>query len=425
MSQLVSTKYRKGTATQVQFPTLPSLTTQPARIDLVQKRYQHDLLTLTFQSESTLWFDTIRTGIPITFEWRQDTLVKHWIGYVSHVERTNAPQRTNQMRIVCVGATFVLKERATRVFLNSTIPDAISTILSEFGFNVITDQHSQVFDQLVVTGQSYWQWITEQAKRIGYGVLVDGMTFVLRPMDKLIDMTYSSAPVMSLGNAAAPFNTQYLDRTLDKFTIIHGDNVELDVDRRSNKNVGGVDPSDASTHYSVASPDSTGYALRETVSNVLFDEFRTDRVVHTSTDAAATALAASNMARFSIPATINGQGDPRLRPFGTLYVSGTGATTDGFWMTTEVTHMFHKVGDYTTMVTAATDGIGDTIVETPFRTRNTDGSGTVNLNESLTNGAGASLMFGMDSVKLMDYAEYSSEANQGWLQTPSRWKSVG
>ena len=425
MSQLVSTKYRRGTATQVQFPTLPSLTSQPARIDLVQKRYQHDLLTLTFQSESTLWFDTIRTGIPITFEWRQDTLVKNWIGYVSHVERTNAPQRTNQMKIVCVGPTFVLKERATRVFLNSTIPDAIATILGEFGFNVITEQHSQTFDQLVITGQSYWQWITEQAKRIGYGILVDGMTFVLRPMDSLIDMTYSNAPVMSLGNAAAPFNTQYLDRTLDKFTIIHGDNVELDSDRRTNKNVGGVDPTDASTHYSVASPDSTGYALRETVSNVLFDEFRTDRVVHTDVDAKAAAVAASNMARFSIPATINGQGDPRLRPFGTLYVSGTGSTTDGFWMATEVTHMFHKVGDYTTTMTVATDGVGDAIVETPFRTRNTDGSGTVNLNESLTNGAGATLMFGMDSVKLMAYAEYLSEANQGWLQTPSRWKSVG
>lgn len=425
MSNITSNKYRKGTATLVDFPTVPSLTRQPRRIDLIQNQYAHDILLLEFPAESTLWFETLKTGIPVSFNWRQDTLDKNWIGYVSSITRANSPQRTNVMQVMCVGGTFPLKQRVTRVFENTTVPDAVSKIGTEYGFTVLTDPHPQIFPQLAITGNSYWEWIQEQAKRVGYGVIIDGMTMVFRPIDKLINMTFSNAPVLSLGNAGAPFNTQYLDRTLDEFKIIYGDNVESSNNFRTIKNVGGVDPLTQQIVQSNSSPADNSEHLRESNSDVLFSEFRTDRVVNSPEAAKATADAAAQQSRFGIPATIKGQGDPRLRPFGTVYVSGTGDLTDGYWMINAAHHMFHQVGDYTVELSVSTDGIGDAVVETPFRTRTSSAIGTLNLEEATIYGDAANLDFPRSAVKLMEYNQYQTESNQGYLRTPSRWQSVG
>jgi phage protein D len=409
----------------VSFPTLPSLTAQPRRIDLYQKQYNHDIMVLEFSSESTLWFETLKTGVPVQFIWRQDTLNKNWIGYVSSIQKVNAPQRTNIMQIVCVGATFNMKQRATRVFPNSTIPEAVSAIAQEFGFNVITEPHPQRFSQLTIPGLSYWEWINEQAKRIGYGIIVDGLNLLFLPLDKLIDITFSTSPVLAMGNSTAPFNTQFLDRTLDKFQVIYGDNVESSTNFRTVKNVGGVDPIDGSIVLSSRAPTDDGTSLREDESSVLFSEYRTDQVINSRTDAEQISKGAAQMARFSIPATALGQGDPRVRPFGALFISGTGNITDGFWVVKEAHHMFHKVGDYMVDLKVATDGIGDQIVETPFRTRTDLAVGTVNLNEALINGGVTNLSFDLDSVELTNTNVIQNEAEQGYVNAPSKWRRVG
>jgi hypothetical protein len=86
--------------------------------------------------------------------------------------------------------------------------------------------------------------------------------------------------------------------------------------------------------------------------------------------------------------------------------------------------MFHKIGDYNLQLKLATDGIGDLVVETPFRTRSGDGAGTVNLDEANSNGISATLMFDMGEVVLKDFSELSSESLQGFLASPKRWKSA-
>ena len=421
MSNVSTTKYRKGTATRLSFPTLPSLTAQPRRVDLYQKQYSHDIMIVEFPAESTLWFESLKTGVPVQFTWRQDTADKNWIGYVSSITKRNAPQRANKMQVMCVGATYPMKQRATRVFPNSTIPEAIQTISEEFGFNVVTEAHPQKFSQLIVPGISYWEWINEQARRIGYGIIVDGLNLILLPLDKLIDITFSNAPVMALGNAGAPFNTQFLDRTMDTFVVIQGDNVEHSSNFRTIKNVGGVNPLDNSIVLSTRGPTEDGTALRETESQVLFSEYRTDQVINDRTSAEQIAKGAAQMARFSIPADVNGQGDPRLRPFGALYIAGTGNLSDGFWMVKEAHHMFHQIGDYMVSLKIATDGIGDAVVETPFRTRTDLAVGTVNLNEALVNGGVTNLSFSLNSVKLTNNNVTQTEVNQGFVTAPSTW----
>ena len=423
MPNLEATKYRRGTGTNVSFPTLPSLSAQPRRIDLYQKQYTHDLLVLEFPTDSTLWFESIQTGIPVKFIWKQDTLEKNFIGYVSSITKSTSPQRVNSMTILCIGSSFPLKQRATRVFVKTSIPAAVRTIVEEYGFNFIGEDHSQIFNQLLITGTSYWEWIQEQARRIGYGIIVDGMNVFFRPVDKLIDMGFSSAAVLSMGDTTAPFNTQYLDRTLDVFKVTNGDNIEDSMNYRTIKNVGGVDPLTGKIVLSSASPVEVGTDIRANVKDVLFSEYRTDRVVTDSASAYLAAEGAAQMARFNLPATVKCQGDPRIRPFGTVYISGTGSLTDGFWIVREAHHMFHKIGDYQLELKIATDGVGETET-TPFRSRTDINVGTINISETLkTNGIPA-LFFNLDSVQLVTEANIIKESTQGFNRTPNKWRRV-
>jgi len=419
MSSIVSTKFRRGTNFKVTFPTLPSLTFQPSRVDLYQKRNNHDILVMEFYAVSPLWFKTITTGAPIQFSWTQDTLTRYWVGYVSSISKVDAAQRTNLMTITCVSATFLMKQRSTRVFTDVRVTDVVEQLATEFGFNYVGGVPSEpVFPQLAIAGSSYWEWIQEQAKRIGYGVVVDGMNFVFKPLDKIIDLWFSDAPVLSIGNTGAAFNTQYLDRTLDYFKVLSGDNIEDSNDFRTVKNVGGVDPLTAKYYTENASPANSGASLRTSVADVLFSEYRSDRVAHSSVAAQALATGSAELARFNIPAKVKCQGDPRIRPFGTVFISGTGELTDGFWMVREAQHMFHKIGDYQMDLTIATDGLGDT-QESAFRSRGANLVGTVNLNAALENGGTQVNSFGLKNAVLVTKDPTTIEG-----ANTSQWKAA-
>lgn len=424
MSDVEVKKYRKGTAVNVRFPTLNNLTVQPRRIDIHQKQYTHDILTLEYPAESTQWFESLHTGVPVQFSWNQDTLSKNWIGYVSHVSRQNSAQRTNPMQIVCVGATFVLKERVTRVFNQSTITSAVKKIVEEYGFSYHGIPNKEVFSQLTIPGISYWEWIVEQAKRIGYGILIDGMDFYFSPIDRLIDQGFSASAILSLGDATIPFNMQAFDRTLDSFRVISGDNIEDTVNSRAIKTVGGVDPVTNTIYTATLSPADSGTGTRDSISDVLFSEYRTDRVVSSKDSASAAVVGAAEMARFNLPAVVKGQGDPRIRPFGSVFISGTGNFTDGFWMVREAQHMFHAIGDYMVNLKIVTDGLGDT-VQTPFRQRNTIGVGTINPEDIYNDGKIITNFFDMDRVTLSSADIIIKEGSQGYVRTPQSWKAVG
>ena len=424
MSNILATKYRRGTSFAVTYPTLPVLSVQPRRIDIHQKQYHHDIVTLEYSAVSTAWFEHLHTGVPIAFSWTQNTQTKYWVGYVSSVTKTDAPQRQTSMVVTAINTSFVLKERASRTFKDSTIPEAVKTIVEENGFNFIGDAHQVRFKQLLIPGMSYWAWINEQARRIGYGVIVDGPNFIFRRIDKLIDQSFSNTPILSMGNKSIPFNSQFLDRTLDVLTVINGDNIEASTDYRTIKNVGGVEPVTSSAVLSSSRPDESGVNIRSNVSGVLFKEFRSDKVANTQEMADAEAAGAAQNARFNLPASAMAQGDPKIRPFSTVYISGTGDKTDGYWFVKEAHHMIHKIGDYMMDLSLATDG-SEEEVETPFRSRGTNIIGTIDIQEALANQGTQKLFFEMNEIKLNLKTNIQNIADQTWANTNSYWTATG
>lgn len=420
MTNLDQGKSRQGTTTSVLFPTLPSLSQQPMRTQLYQEEGAHDLLVLQFRATHENWFRVLKTGVPIHFTWSQSPFKNNWIGYVSYVSKQVSGQTEQIMEVHCVGASFPLKERVSEVFENSTITQAVETIVSKFGFKFIGDPHPLVFEQLVIAGHSYWEWIQEQAKRIGYGVLVDGMSFIFKPLDKLIDYRITSVPVFSMMGKGVSGGVMYNDRTLDSFVVLNGEYVENPHALRTVKAVGGVDPITGTTFYSAKSPKDVGINLRQSVSDVLFSEIRAEQVAHSHQAAESLSEGAAHNGRLNMPAKVKGQGDPRLKVFAPVVIRGTGDLTDGYWVAKKIKHMFSRNGNYQVELTISTDGSGLT-----NRTSQRQDTGTVvgvvNLTDALNSTGIAGNTAVNEAYKLSGNLGIQTEYNQGFLRTPNRW----
>lgn len=413
-------KFRRSTKISVEFPTLPSLSKMPRRVDLHQKQNHHDVLILEYPVPSNTWASTLKTGVPIVFNWVQGHHKNTWRGYVSFVSTQAKNGREKTMEVHCVSASYPLKQKINKVFKNKTIPQAVAELVKPYGFSFVGDSHARKFDQLVISGHSIWEWIQEQAKVIGFAAVVEGTTFYFKKLDNLLDTKSSSAPVLTQFGNDMPMNAQAIDRTLDSLKVLRGEHVEGQSNSRTNKIVSGVDPISGKVFKSKKTPSKSGKSLRTIVNDVLFDEYQTGQVVNSYTAATSMAEGAATAARMTMPAKIVGQGDPRIRPFSPVFISGTGSATDGYWMVKEVHHMFHKIGDYQIEAVIATDGIGRT-KETAYRKEPSSVIGTVDLHAALQSKKQARAA--QQGTRLEIKSPIIRPGNQGFNKAPARWKT--
>lgn len=376
-----SFKYRRGTSYTVSFPTAPSLNANPERVELVQRQYEHDLLTLEYQNSSSLWFSTLKTGTPIVFTWSKDSETHSWIGYVITVSKTSASERKRPMKILCIGASYLLKARSNRTFKNSTVTDAARKIAKEFQLEFVGENSTRKFAQLSMTGQTYWQWLQEQAARIGYGLYVRGATLYMRPLDKIINQGMSYAPTMTMQAPFTPADSQVPDKTLDRFTILNGDLIENGEMQNTVKVTAGVNPLTSKTSTGFQDPNKTGQKMRKKQTTALFSDYSTE-VVHSAAISKQAAKDLAEAARFTTPAELSGQGDWRVVPYNVAYLEGTGGDTDGYWLVKETRHTFLRTGKYQLEAAVVTDGIGAN-VQSAFRTARPGQVGTINIEEKV------------------------------------------
>lgn len=422
MSSNSSATNRRSTSYFVKFPTIPSLNNvmgQPMGIVIKQKALSHDLAILEYPTQNESLLKTLTTGVPVSFEWKKGSDSAKFVGYVSYVSSEISVSPKKRMEVHCVGASYPLKERKTRTFKNKTITQIAQIIAKEKGLKFVGEFHPRVFPQLTIANQSYWEWLHEQAKRIGYAMYVENTTMHFRPFDKLIDEGSSTAPVMAAFASDVPTDTLYYDRTLDYFKALKGDYIE-GTELRNIKTVGGVNPVTGKLITAKKTPVKAGKRVRASSNSVLFEEQRTDQVVHDAIAANSSALGAAQMARFNMPARIKGQGHPLMRPYHPVYVDGIDARFNGFWVPDEITHYLTMVGEYQVEMHALADGTG---VNAPAVGRKTSTSlvGKVDLEAAVANGGRATHLRTAPNSSLRSASLHVKETGQGYTKTPTVW----
>jgi phage protein D len=410
-------KSRRSASYSVSFPTIPSIKRTPTFVELIQKQNNHDVLVLRFLVSSPIWFANLKTGVPVKFTYKQGHLSKTWYGYVSFVSKAVVTSKIQMMEVYCVGSSFVFKEGTVRVFSKKTITEVVSEVCKEFGFNFIGEPHPRRFDQLVIAGHSYWEWINEHANKIGYGVYVEGTNLIFRPLDKLIDQTISEAPILSWTGSGTSVSMEDVTKTLDYFKVLNGELIERSSNYRSIKHVGGVNPITSAITSFDSNPKYLGEKLRSNISDVYFSEFRSDQVAQDDVGSRTAAEGAAHLSRFNLPAYAQGKGDPRIKPYSLVYIKNTGSLTDGYWIVKEVTHRFVRSKQYEVDLSLITDGTGNTETSS-FRQANPHVIGIVNAGHILNLDA---LTLAPNTTKLQQPAVLINEANQGFNRTPARW----
>jgi phage protein D len=406
----------------VSYPTAPSVQEaliKPSAITLIQKQGHHDVAILEFSVENESALTVLKTNMPISFKWTKNGYSKEWVGYISSVSAEHSPTPRKRMQIHCIGSAFSLKARKPRIFTNKTIPQVVEALVKEAGLAFNGDSHPRVFPQISIAGQSYWEWIREQAKRIGYAVHVDGTTVYFKRLDSMIDTFSKDTALLSYFANEFPTDVLLHDRTLDYFKFHNGEYIEGS-ELRNNKSVGGVDPVTGKIISASKKASAAGKRSRKVVNETFFEEQRTDQVVHDTVSATTAAEGSAHNARFVTPAKVKCQGDARIRPYAPVYVNGISEQVDGHWIVLQATHYMTIGGEYQIEMDVATDGSGK---NNPTATRSTDPHliGTIDIAAALANGGTPVTTPGYTKSRLAIKTPVVSESQQGQNRSRAVW----
>jgi phage protein D len=408
---------RVGTTFSVTFPDFPTFNNAPQWVRLHQEAGKQDIVEIAYASFSSFYYKSLKTGVPFKLTWVTEHGKGEFFGYVYDVSMTTQASVRRNVIIRGMGSSFPLKEGGSKIWANKSAPDIVSDICKTFKLKPVVTSHPVKFAQQSMVGHTYWEKVQELAQRIGYVAQVIGTELHFHPVDKMIDRFSTSIPALSFSDGDLNAGAVYEAQTLDKFKPTIGDHLETAAGHtKRDKIVSGIDPVTGKTFSHTASPSKVGKAIRKTGSVPLFKEVIPTRIADSASVAKSMAEGFALLSRFNIGAEAAGQGDPRIAPYRTVEINGTGETSDGFWVVMKATHFITYDGRYTVEFNCVTDGTGDN-KSGAFRPTKAGVVGTRNISfESTT-----STVSKPSSTKLSSKAAMIKQTQTGFKVTPRRW----
>lgn len=176
---------------------------QPRRVVLTQSEFQHELAVIEVPSFSV---DSKRyqTGTPVTLAWgTSPTNGRTFVGYVSHTEPVyrvegNEDGETDWRKVVCVGATFVLKDGDYSGYKDVSVPTVVRAICERYRLDASHVQtHARVFGSLSQNGRSFWDFLVDLAQKIGYVLYARGTSLYFHDRLSAVSNVRGNIPAFS------------------------------------------------------------------------------------------------------------------------------------------------------------------------------------------------------------------------------------
>jgi len=356
-----SLQNRQGSSFSVTFPDFPSFSLIPHHFRLYQEVGKQDVIEITYSQFTQFYYKSLKQGVPIKMTWNNGTVNGTFYGYIYDVSFTTHQAMQRDTVIKAIGASLSLKENSTKIWLNKTASEIVTDIAKTFKLKPIVTPHDVRFSQQSMVGHTYWEKVQELAKRIGYVAQVYGTELHFHPVDTMIDKFSSAIPVLAFTD---PFSNPWesdVSQTLDMFKPRVSDYADLASHSKKEKSISGIDPVTGSTYTSTASPSRVGKNLRSEVKDPLFKEHLPTLMTSSKAMSKSIADGQAQLSRFSVRANGAGQGDPRISPYRTIEINGTGDTTDGYWIVTKCTHFLAVDGRYQIDFECMTDGVGKSL----------------------------------------------------------------
>jgi phage protein D len=352
------TQNRYGTNFQVIFPDFPTFKQNPQWFRLTQEQGKQDVIEISYSSFDNHFQSAFKTGVMFKVKWATEYSKNEWVGYVYNGDNTTQATISCNVMLRGVGASFPLKEGGNKIWKNKTAPEIVQDICKQYKLKAVVDKSNVRFGMQSLVGTTKWEKIQELANRIGFQAHISGTTLYFQRIDKLIDQFMSVIPVMSYNDGSVNAETIYKAQTLDSFTAKLGDLSETVVNKKTDKVLHGIDPVTCRAHSHTAKTTLVGKNVRSNVRESLFKEVSTTVVAESRALAKELSEGMAHLGRFSMIGHGKGQGDPRISPYRTVEINGTGKNSDGFWVVVKAEHFVTYDGRYTVDFECMTDGVG-------------------------------------------------------------------
>lgn len=315
----------------VDFPLSSPLPNAPARIEIIQQTYRHDMVVLTYYVETDWWKNRFHNGAPLVVTWGYSPHgFDSFFGRVLY-SQPNVENERHELRVVCIGTSYRLKSVAPSAHDGMSVEQSVALTLRQEKFNLITDSGSYAWPKLSRTvHETTWQYLVRVAQRAGHVLFCNKTTVcIFNPVDVML-ANLASYPVLEYvygrGNqfgTLLTFKAKLSDNGAGPLSNL--EQRVLGVDPRTGLVIGGVDTGDRMRR------------INPVHEQPLFTEYA-HSPVHSTSEAQALVSGRKKAQRWTMQARARAYGNVRITQGSGVLVRGVNAQDDGAWYVDKVVH---------------------------------------------------------------------------------------
>lgn len=324
---------------------------------LRQDVMQHDMVRMRWASRQVDKFNTLASGTPIQVQWRSqhDDGKGLFVGYITHIKPIQGSDKYFDFDIYAVAASRSFRATGQDVWKNKTAPEIVSDIAGKFGMRPVVIKHGLRWPQVAQRGRSYWEVMTDLARKIGYGLTVRGTDVMFMPITSFVDAAFDAAPYLSALEAGPDANGSLRIR-VDSVSSVAGTTNEAGGFPNDSAVVTSIDPVKGAVTSSKKSPGSAVKRSKKVSSP--FTAYST-AVAHSRADTELLAEGRAQLGLMAIDAEVCCSGTPTLRPYVPVYLEAKGKDLSGWWIVKSADHQIRRdTGAYTCDLVISTDSLG-------------------------------------------------------------------
>lgn len=175
------------------FPSTPKHEMILMGAELYQVVEAHDVLVLTFKGKPESDLTNFVSGDPVVFSYSSGANKSKFNGYIYKI-RPVTNMKTHMIRIICVSASYVLKNGAQKIFKNVTADQVVSKVCARHGLATVTQRHPRLRDNVSQSGETDWQLLQRLARQTGFALKCENTTVFFVSKSKIYNAKKKGAP---------------------------------------------------------------------------------------------------------------------------------------------------------------------------------------------------------------------------------------
>jgi hypothetical protein len=327
--------------------------TTPHTVVINQEEFKHDTVVLTTWADDAN-ADSYASGMPMAVTWGRPAVRRSFYGYVNHVIRNNNQllgadlMARNSTTVVCVGASYPMKESGTQTWHGQTATQVVQSIADTFGLAANITPHAQRWPVLHMAGLTYWEFCVRLAHRIGYTFSCSGVQIVFKPRN---------TNPLQVSGLVAFYDYRYDPGSLPVFSPMLGANNPMG-GILANRNLMGINPRTSQLIYATVPGNAASANLGLYPDTPPFD--KTEHFTVRAQDDANTKIDGAGLKnQLYLTATAHAVGDPLIAQGSLVFVANANGSQNGLWFVTKCVQTVHPKG-YSMNMELGRDSLGVT-----------------------------------------------------------------